>query len=434
MTLSKQTETKLRIHRRKRELLAIFLLSAITVSTIYYYTYIINNPTAFSNFPTINITTEGDVKFGEYVDCSIEIDSKDNSEKIERINGRIKIRGHTNAKDKIPKKEYRLELSQGKSLLGMRNDDDWLLLAMYFDFPRMRIKMSMNLWQSLESTNPTAMLPDSEYIGLYLNGEFQGLYLLTEEIDKRLFDLDDAQNGIYSSLIFQVRVAENLTNYYNTKWDQDWPNEDEGYYIIDTILPELIYFIAKTTDEEFFNDETGVYSLFEKQNLIDFFIFNYFINHKDFWDVNYYIVRNTYPSKFFLIPWDFDGSFGQRGWTLYDIDENPETIINSKNMLFKRLLNNQDFKQACKNRWNYLRDFLWTDEYILNILSELYEDIKSLIEIDTTMWKPITVEDESLIYSRYLYSTKEFDLNEYIDKLFEFIPERLKFCDQYFMD
>ena len=432
MSPPKQFEGKIPMLRRKRELLVIILLSVFTISTIYCYTYIFNLQIIITESPTINITTEGDVKIGDYVACSIELDSKDNSEIVRKFNGRIKIRGHTNAKEKIPKKEYRLELTQRRSLLGLRKDDDWLLLAMYFDFPRMRVKMSMDLWRSLESTNPTAILPDSEYVRLYLNGEFQGLYLLSEEIDRRLFGLDDPQNNIYSSLIFQLQLAENLNEYNSLKWDQDWPNEDEGYKIMDDILSELILFITNSSDEEFFNSETRIYSLFDKQNLIDFLIFNFFINHKDFWNVNYYIVRNSYPSKFFLIPWDFDGSFGQRGWIIFDFDDNPENTILQENRLFQRLLDNEDFRRDCNNRWKYLREDLWAEESILNILSDIYVSIRTLIELDTDLWKPITVSDESLVYSRYLYSTKEFDLDEYINNLFEFVSSRLDFCDEYF--
>jgi len=420
-------------NKKKKELLIVLLAGVILFSSIFFYTYLINYPYELSRFPrSINIVTDGDVKYGEYSDCKLEVENKDSTDDVEVLNARIKIRGHTNAKDRIPKKEYRLELFQQKSLFGMREDDDWLLLAMYFDFPRMRVKTSMDLWRSLESVNPTAILPDTEYIILYLNGELQGLYLLTEELDRRLFGLDDPQNNIYSSLIFQLQLAENLNEYNSLKWDQDWPNEDEGYKIMDDILSELILFITNSSDEEFFNSETGIYSLFDKQNLIDFLIFNFFINHKDFWNVNYYIVRNSYPSKFYLIPWDFDGSFGQRGWIIFDFDDNPENTIFQENRLFQRLLDNEDFRRDCSNRWKFLREDLWTEESILNILSDIYESIRTLIEFDTDLWKPITVDDESLVYNRYLYSTKEFDLDEYINNLFEFISSRLDFCDEYF--
>ena len=432
MSIHSSFKNKTAESRKKKELLIILLSGTIIFSSIFVYTYIINHPYELSDFPTINIVIDGDIEKGEYTDCTVEVDIKDHSEEVQVLNGRIKIRGHTNANENIPKKEYRIELNKRKSLLGMRIDDDWLLLAMYYDFPRMRIKMSFDLWRSLSDTNPTANLPDSKYVGLYINGELQGLYLLAEEFDRRLLGFGEPQNNEDSSLIFQLRVTNNLTSYYKTQWDQDWPNEEEGYFIIDSILPELIEFISSTNDDEFFDSENGIYSKFNKQNLIDFLIYNFFINHKDFWDTNYYIVRNSNPSKFYLVPWDFDGSFGQRGWVIFNSNENCEPTILLTNHLYRRLLNNENFRRDVRDRWNFLRDVLWTEEFMMDLLSDIYNDVKSLIELDTRKWKPLTVENEDLVYNRYLYSTKEFDLEEYIDELFQFIPKRLEFCDSYF--
>ena len=421
-------------HRKKKELVALLLIGASLVSVLFYYNYFIHSPLIQSDLPSINIVSQEDINRDSYVDCQFELFSEDPDDSVALMNARIKFRGHTNAKPKIPKKGYRIELTEEKSLLGLNKDDDWHLLAMYFDFPRMRIKASFELWNSLKDINPTAVLPDTKYVRLFINGEFMGLYLLMERIDQGLFDLDDAQNNNDSSLIFQDKTISDFRKYDNGAWQQDWPNEDDGIYIMDEIMTNLFSFVNDTSDKDFFDTETGIYTKFDKLNLIDFFLFNFFINHKDFWDVNYYIVRNSNPNKFYLIPWDFDGSFGQRGWIIFKHDENPTSKIYLTNELYNRLLNNQEFAINLKMRWKYLRNNLWTEEFIENIIYEIYEDNKEFIEIDTTMWKPITVKDKSLVYSRYLYSTKEFDLNEYINNLFEFIPKRLDFCDSYFAE
>jgi len=425
-------ENKQPIHRKRKELMTIAIIGILTISTIFLYTFIINSPIIPSELPAINIISEGDITPEDYINCNFELISENSEDSISTMEANIKVRGHANAKDKIPKKGYRIELSEEKSLLGMERDDDWHLLAMYYDFPRMRIKTSFELWRSLNTLNPTAILPDSEYVRLYLNGEFQGLYLLTQRVDQKLFGLDDAQNNNLSSLIFQNKKASTFRTYDSGAWEQDWPNEDEDIYIMDEIMTELFNFVCNSPDEAFFDPVTGVYSKFNKLNLIDFYIFNVLIDHKDFWYTNYYIVRDTAPSKFYLIPWDFDGSLGQRGWVIFDFDENPNERIFERNELFTRLINNEDFISECKNRWIYLRQEVWTDEFIFDLVSDIYNDYKEFIKIDTNIWKPITVDDESLVYNRYLYSTKEFSLEEYVNYLFEFIPERLEFSDSYF--
>ena len=279
-----------------------------------------------------------------------------------------------------------------------------------------------------------AILPDSEFVCLYVNGEFEGLYLLAEKINRRLFDLDDAQNNIDSSLIFQVKYFADFREYNQDRWEQDWPNEDENIYIKDEILTELTKFVNNSDDDEFFNTETGIYTKFERLNLIDFFIYNFYILHIDFWYKNYFIIRNTNPNKFYLVPWDFDGSLGQLGWELHPSDSNQEGNIIYANRLFERLITNDDFMNECKNRWFQLRETLWTDKFILDMLSDIFNDIKEILEYEMNKWKPETVEEEpDYDWPDFvIYSTKEFDLDEYLERLFEFIPERLDFCDIYF--
>jgi spore coat protein CotH len=366
--------------------------------------------------------TEGEIKNDEYINCKIEVNDKKSSEAIELINSKIKIRGRYNAE--LPKKGYRIELDQEKSLLGLRKDDDWLLLAMYSDLNNLQIKLSFDLYRTLTPSNPTAILPDSEYVCLNLNGDFQGLYLLTEKNDRRLFGLDDAQNNINSSLIFQSSYFHNNFESYNyDEWEQDWPNEYDDIYIMDEIMTSLVSFVRDSSDEEFFNPELGVYAIFDRLNLIDFYIFNFFILHDDFWDHNYFIVRNTYPSKFFLVPWDFDRCFGQWLSRNGDPERNDEEFIRNNNQLFNRLLNYESFKLDIKNRWQQLRMELWTEQEVMDRVSENYEKIKEILEIDSEIWLPWLFGDDW-----------EKKLDESIDWLYDWIPKRLEFCDSYFFE
>ena len=423
MSSPKYLKNKLPIQKRKKEFLVLFIFALLIVSIVYYLSYIQYSPITSSDFPRINIKCENELNNEDYIDCTFELESDDDSDNILPMKSKIKIRGSFNAE--MPKKGYRIELSNQKSLLGMRKDDDWQLFAMFLDIPHIRIKLSFDLWRTLLPTNPTAILPKSKYVSLYINGEYQGLYLLAEKNDRRLFGLDDPQNNINSSLIFQAGSHKtNFYEYLKGSWDQDWPNEYDGYFIMDEIMTYLVSFIRNSNDEVFFDSETGIYSKFDKLNLIDFYIFNFFILHKDFWSQNYFLVRNQHPScLYFLIPWDFDASFGQFLNRKYNFNENPESDIISRNFLYNRLLGNEEFILDCKNRWFQLREELWTEEFILDMVLEMYEDIRSILEIDTKMWYPLIFE-----------VGWEKEVNEAVNYLFEWIPERLKYCDSYFSE
>ena len=422
MALQNYFVNKKRAHRHRKETYVIIIIGIITISTVIFYTYIKFLPITPSDFPTINIISESEINKDNYIDCTIELDDKKSSEPIKPLKSKIKIRGRYNAE--LPKKGYRIELSVAKSLLGMRKDDDWLLMAMYSDLNHMQIKLAFDLYRSLQPTNPTAILPDSEFVCLSINGEFQGLYLLMEKNDRRLFGLDDAQSSINSSLIFQSSYFHrNFITYLNEEWEQDWPNEDEGIYIMDEVMTELVEYIRDAPDEIFFDEEMGIFAKFDKLNLIDFYIFNFFILHDDFWDHNYFIVRNTYPNKFFLVPWDFDRCFGQWLTRNSGPETNHENFVRENNELFNRLLNNVQFREDLKNRWFQLREELWTEEYILDVVSDMYDEIKEILEIDSKLWYPWLFGDDW-----------EQRVDESIDWLYDWISNRLEFCDMYFTD
>ena len=423
MSFQNQFENKLRLHRRRKEIIVFLLIASIILSIIFFYNFVKYSPLFSSKYPKINILCQEKPNINNEVDCEFELISENPKYSISQTKAKIITRGSSpgSGADRWPKKSYRISLSQQRSLLGMREDDDWLLFSMYIDFPRLRIKMGFDLWNSLEDENPTAISVKSEYVLLYINREFQGLYLLSEKNDRKLFGLDDAQNNIYSSLIFQIKYSNYLTGYERDNWEQDWPNEDDGIYIMDEIMAELIDFINNSNNEEFFDSINGIYSKFDKLNLIDFYLFNYFIIHEDFWNKNYFIIRNSNPSLFYLFPWDYDFSMGQWISNLYEADDNPEDEIRRLNHLYNRLLDNEEFRKSCKERWIYLRENLWTEEFILELLSKNYEEIREILEIETEMWNPVG-----------LHEKWDNDVDKYVNHLYEWFPERLEFCDYYF--
>ena len=409
-------------HSVKKQVLVLFLIGIFFISIIFYYYFIKYAPIFNSDLPQININCEEEPNYNDFIDCKFQMKTKNNDENIDPINAQIKIRGTgTGWNEFEPKKGYRIKLNDPTSLLDMREDRDWLLFGLYSDFPRMRIKLSMDLWRTLLPSDPTAILPKSRFILLFINSEFQGLYLLSEKIDRQLFGLADSQNNVDSSLIFQIKGTSYFKVYDRNIWEQDWPNEYDNIYIMDRILTDLILFVSNSSDECFFNSETGIYSEIEKINLIDFYVYNFFILHKDFWFSNYYIVRNSAPSKFFLVPWDFDYSLGQFAWNTYKPTSDPTNEIKDYNELFKRLSNNDDFMNDCKIRWFELRKEIWSEEAILDLLQEFYEEIQDVLEIEVEMWNPRDYQEKW-----------NNDIDVSVKHLFSWISDRLDFCDFYF--
>ncbi|MBR6477102.1 MAG: CotH kinase family protein [Lachnospiraceae bacterium] len=108
-----------------------------------------------------------------------------------------KIGGHGNSTwQYYEKKPYNLYLKQEANLLGMEPSDKWVLLANALDESNLRSKLAYDFANELNNTAKWA--PESDYVDLYVNGEYRGLYLLSEKMEKvarRL--LPNAENTLF---------------------------------------------------------------------------------------------------------------------------------------------------------------------------------------------------------------------------------------------
>ena len=96
--------------------------------------------------------------------------------------------GRGNATWELEKKPYKLELKQDADLLEMGAARNWVLLANDFDPTNIRNKAVLETAQAMN----LAYTPDSQWVELYVNGEYMGLYLLCEknEIHPQRVDLN----------------------------------------------------------------------------------------------------------------------------------------------------------------------------------------------------------------------------------------------------
>lgn len=88
------------------------------------------------------------------------------------------LKGRGNATWQCRKKPYSLQLSRETDLLGMGKGQDWILLANAFDQSNLYTSIIFDLAQQ----TGFAWTPEYRYVELYLNGSYNGLYLLVEKI------------------------------------------------------------------------------------------------------------------------------------------------------------------------------------------------------------------------------------------------------------
>ena len=93
--------------------------------------------------------------------------------------GALEIRGRGNSTWALfPKKSYRVKLGASTSLLGMPANRHWVLLANYSDKTLLRNDLTFALSRMMG----LPWTPRSDFVEVTLNGEYLGIYQLTEHV------------------------------------------------------------------------------------------------------------------------------------------------------------------------------------------------------------------------------------------------------------
>lgn len=132
----------------------------------------------YAGIPTIVIETEN---FEQIQDRETEVPAKmqiwgKDSPESEIMD--LTIRGRGNSSWTMPQKSYKIELASKQRILNMPKDRDWALIANYADKSLMKNYLMYHLSAKLGAY----YAPQCEFVELYINKEYLGVYLLTETI------------------------------------------------------------------------------------------------------------------------------------------------------------------------------------------------------------------------------------------------------------
>jgi len=266
-----------------------------------------------------------------------------------------------------PKKSLKLELQKfveengntvmterKKRLLGMRDDDDWILDACYADPTMMHNKMAYNLWEEIGGdTNPDAILagPHCEYVEVIMNGKYHGLFLLVEPVDEKQMGVDKAEDTADGSHGVFIKT----TSWTDTKFDKVsstlkptknvW-NGFEMKYPENNITAAdwdmLNKMLTATANDKADGDHTAFINAakkyLDKENIVNYWILISVTLARDnagkniCWSISNLSDPNA---KMYINAWDMDNTFGYR----YGVPpvKDPATTANYGDAWFKLL-------------------------------------------------------------------------------------------------
>lgn len=157
------------------------------------------------------------------------------------------MKGRGNSTWNYPKKPYNIKLDSKAKLFGMEKAKSWCLIANYGENSLIRNQLVYTMGAAIGMKET----PDCKNIDLYVNGEYQGVYLITEkvEINKNrvdIFDLEEATEeanpGVDLSTLSPLGVRGKFSGYleHTQKW-YDIPNNPEnitGGYLLELDFSE----------------------------------------------------------------------------------------------------------------------------------------------------------------------------------------------------
>lgn len=339
----------------------------------------------FTNLPMVFINVDGSsLSKLEYVSCKLAICNPFETKaqlKTYETNANIKFRGQTaQLFDKknflIALKDY-AGLKKDTTILGMREDDKWILDAMFVDKSRMRNRLSFDIWNKISGKLSSDMIrngTEGRFVEVILNGSYNGLYCLSDRIDRKLLGVKKVSQTDTAletrGIIFKCSQANTPTHFLlpcdiepadTIEWADfslEYPDENVTKDIWKP-LTDLFNFNSQiTTDPDY------VYSHWKewyyKDNAVDYPLFIMMMGACDNMMHNSYLSYHNIQKdkRVWLTPWDLDGTFGRDG--------NGNKIGSSVSQAFFTLRETQplrtffdsqkgDWYEMLYDRWNQLK-------------------------------------------------------------------------------
>lgn len=369
--------------------------------------------------------------------------------------GRIaSFHGRGNSTWDEAKKPYAIELENDGDILGMGSGKKWVLLANAYDGSLLRNKIVYDMAAEIGM----AYTPETRWVDLYIDGEYQGVYLLSEKVEMEhnrieLSDLEKETKNLNNEELkkyasFEKKIDNRIYKGFKIP---NLPKDITGGYIVERMIdPGRV-----SSTENFFSTKNNnmfkvdypsavaeaqidyLGELFQKvENSLEMEEIDEYID-RDSW-AKYYLIQELFgnsdeasiffykdsdkvDSKLYAGPiWDFDLSMGQC-WGEESI--RPDAAYFATGGWYNRIVQNKEFNNKITQLYQKeIRDDM--EALIENKLDSYCLDIKDAFQCNTVRWKNEIYAEKSGWFD---YSE---DIDDHIEKIKEYLRSRIQFFDK----
>lgn len=371
-----------------------------------------------------------------------------------------RISGRGNSTWEYEKKPYALKLSKAYPLCGLNKGDRWRLLSLWNEGSKLDNKIAMDLAQKLG----LAYSMQGTWVDLYLNGEYRGIYLLTESVTVgegriNIYDLEKENKRRNASIEqgtamhyeeennkgYLLENGEDISGGYLIEKDhpKHYAAEENGFlttrgdmFTINAprhASKEQVAYIqdyVETIDKLIQNRDPAVW---EKMDLLSFsrrFLVDEIAMEKDTGSTSMFFYKDRGDEMLYSGPaWDYDNAFGEDGGSDGIYTNYTETDVNNNERLaialdwYQKLYETPEFNQCIVEEYAGTLPFF---EKLLSTGIDSYADqIRDSVAMDDTRWEGVKQPGEDGT-SRY----QNYDANVSYTKFF--LANRLNYlCERW---
>lgn len=305
----------------------------------------------------------------------------------------IRIRG--NSSRSFDKHQYLIKFKKKNgeekkvSLLGMEEENKWILNGPFLDKTQIRNYVAYNI-----SGKITDSVPEIRFVEVYLNGKYQGLYALIESISRTLTNVTKYKpnwaNGMSSYVLRMDRLDPNtiVTNNFsrytnkiirNNAINVVYPSEDK---IDEGLLKFISEDFSKFEKALYSYDYEEYYKYIDIDSFVDYMLINEFFKNSDVGTHSTYVYKDV-RGKIHMGPvWDFNNSANNYVTEIY----NEENFLFQEKLWYDMLLKDKKFVNKVINRYKYLRKGVLSNDYIQNYIDETVAYLGKAIDRNFSVW------------------------------------------------
>lgn len=361
-----------------KKLLSIILSIIMSIAISVCFTGCDNSgdpPPKKQEVPVVKISTNGasiDSKV-DYVDMTFSIEKTENT--LTEVEGGIRLRGNTTMR--LPKKPYRIKFDKKQSLFGLTAAKSWVLLAEYLDPSGLHNYTAFNIASQMPNL---AFTPTPYKVDVYLNGEYQGLYTLCEQVQENKGRMDIELDEITADMTnlkdfnFFISMDQSVrgdidavldeTYFYLEEYDRyfelKYPEKDqfvsnEQFRSFFTQLKEYVSYIMKAfTDKNVavMEEETNL------DSLIDYMMVDQMMGEMDhmYKSFNMYYTNTSSENENgklnFGPVWDYDSALFTTFTGEPNVDYTVKNDIYYSNVFFKAIEKTPALYTQLKTKYN----------------------------------------------------------------------------------